>query len=40
MEVLTAILDKLGAEQSLIVAFAVIGAVMWISYFLSRRLTG
>lgn len=37
---MTAILEKLAAEQGLIIAFAVVGAVMLVSYFLSRRLTG
>ena len=36
---MSGILEKLAAEQGLIVAFAVVGAVMAVSYFLSRRLT-
>lgn len=36
---MSAILEKLAAEQGLIIAFAVVGAVMLVSYFLSKRLT-
>jgi malonate transporter MadM subunit len=36
---MSGILEKLAAEQGLIIAFAVVGAVMLVSYALSRRLT-
>ena len=33
------IIEDLAKGQALIVAFALVGAVMWVSYFISKRLT-
>ena len=32
-------LEKLATDQGLIVAFAVVGVIMYVAYFISKRLT-
>lgn len=35
-----AVLEKIAEEQALVLSFALVGALMWLSMFVSRRFTG